>query len=93
MRTKKNTVEQKIEKEVKEKVVPQTLQNLTRGELLTRYKANVVERKRLAEENKVIGGLYKSKKSEETKANAEAKIAALQAKLEALKNPSQKMKK
>jgi hypothetical protein len=61
------------------------LQNLTRGELVTRYKANVAERKRLAEENKIIGSLYKSKKSEETKASAEAKIAALQARLDALK--------
>jgi hypothetical protein len=92
MKATKNTT--KIIEKEEEKAVPQnTLQNLTSIELLTRYKSNVAERKRLAEENKVIGGMYKSKKSEETTASAEAKIAALQAKLEALKNPSPKMKK
>jgi hypothetical protein len=90
MRTAKNTVGQKFEKEAKMENTNTALQNLTRDELLTRHKANVAERKRLAEENKVIGGLYKSKKNEETKASAEAKIAALQARLDALKNPKMK---
>jgi hypothetical protein len=61
---------------------------LTREQLKARYDANMAERRRLAEENKVIGNLYKSATSTEKNANKEARIAALTAQLEALRNPS-----
>jgi ubiquinone biosynthesis protein UbiJ len=60
--------------------------NLTSGELITRYKANVKERKRLAEENKELSALYKAAKGQEETSSTEAKIQALTARLEALKN-------
>jgi hypothetical protein len=62
--------------------------SLTREQLKARYEANVAERTRLAEENKVLGTLYKGAVSTEKKSAAEQKIAALQAKLAALRNPT-----
>jgi hypothetical protein len=67
------------------KVDPSTL---NREQLSQRYKNNVAERNRLSEENKVLSSLYKGAVSSEKKSSAEAKIAALTAKLEALRNPS-----
>jgi hypothetical protein len=64
--------------------------NLTRGEMLARCKANVAERKRLAEENKELYRLYKTSKAQEKTSSTEAKIQALTAQLEALKNPESK---
>jgi hypothetical protein len=64
------------------------LEDLSREELLCRYNDNVATRKALTEENKILCDLYKGAVSSAKKSNAEAKIAALQAKLEALKNPS-----
>ncbi|MDR2457466.1 MAG: hypothetical protein LBD41_03190 [Clostridiales Family XIII bacterium] len=61
---------------------------LTREQLSERYKNNIAERKRLAEENQYLITLHKNAASSEKKATAEAKIAALQAKLEALQNPT-----
>ena len=52
--------------------------NMTREELIARYKENVAERKRLNEENPQVAF------SIEMRCNSEAKIAALQAKLVAL---------
>jgi hypothetical protein len=80
MRATKNTIEQKIEKEVETK----ELQNMTKEALKSRAIANVAERKRLAEENKIIGGLYRNAVSTTKKSTMEKKIAELQAKLEAL---------
>ncbi|MDR2457460.1 MAG: hypothetical protein LBD41_03160 [Clostridiales Family XIII bacterium] len=65
-----------------------TLEDLSRTELEVRYNANVAERKRLAEENKYLIKLHRSATSSEKKSTAEAKIAALQAKLDALRNPT-----
>jgi capsule polysaccharide export protein KpsE/RkpR len=65
-----------------------TLEDLTKEELEVRYNANVAERKRLAEENKFLIELHRTAVSTSKKSSAEAKIAALQAKLEALRNPS-----
>jgi cell shape-determining protein MreC len=67
-----------------------TLQNLTSGELLARYKANVAERNRLSEENKELIRLYNAAKSQEKTVSTEAKIQALTAQLEALKNHKSK---
>jgi DNA-binding Lrp family transcriptional regulator len=69
-------------------VVKTTLEDLTKEELVTRYEANVAERRRLADENKVLCELYKSANSSAKKNKAEAKIAELQAKLNALQNPT-----
>jgi hypothetical protein len=87
----------KMAKKVEKKSISQTnlkeekkntaLQNLTSGELLARYKANVVERNRLSEENKELIGLYKVAKDQEKSSATEAKIQALTARLETLKNP------
>jgi hypothetical protein len=65
-----------------------TLEDLSKEELACRYQANVEERKRLAEENKVLCELYKSANSTAKKTAAEKKIAELQAKLAALTNPT-----
>jgi hypothetical protein len=82
------------EMEVKtENAVPPTLQNLTSTEMLARIRANVKERKRLATENKELYALYKGAKSLEKAASTEARIKALTAQLEALKNPGQKVTK
>jgi hypothetical protein len=83
----KNTVVQKKENTVPVMETPVSpFANLKSGELLARIRANVKERKRLADENKVIGGLYKATKSQEKTSSTEAKIQALTAQLEALKN-------
>jgi hypothetical protein len=60
--------------------------NLTGAEMLAKAKANVVERKRLAEENKELYKLYHDTKAHRKTSSTEEKIQALTAKLEALKN-------
>jgi hypothetical protein len=64
------------------------MDDLSKEELLTRYEANKIERQRLADENKMLIVLYKGATSTAKKTSAEAKIAALTAKLEALKGAS-----
>jgi hypothetical protein len=66
------------------------LEDLSREELSLRYKDNVARRQELAEENKVLAELYKKAGVTEKSTAAAAKIAALQARLDALKNPSPK---
>jgi hypothetical protein len=61
--------------------------NLTSTEMLARIRSNVKERKRLAAENKELQSLYKGTKSLEKTASTEARIKALTAQLEVLKNP------
>jgi hypothetical protein len=58
--------------------------------MIARIKANVKERKRLAEENKKLFGLYKATRSQEKTTSTEERIKALTAQLEALKNLSPK---
>jgi hypothetical protein len=95
MAKKVNTV--KMTKAVEKNTVPvakgEAFANLTSTEMLARIKANVAERKRLGEENKELYGLYKATKSLEKTASTEARIKALTAQLEALKNPSPKVAK
>jgi ubiquinone biosynthesis protein UbiJ len=87
----------KMTRTAKEKATPvivdgeaSSFANLTSAEMIARIKANVKERKRLAEENKKLFGLYKAAKALEKTSSAQAKIEALTAKLEALKNPTPK---
>jgi nitrate/nitrite-specific signal transduction histidine kinase len=68
-------------------------ETLTSGELLARYKANVAERTRLSEENKELSSLYKAAKAHEKTNSTQAKIEALTAQLEILKNSNKKMTK
>jgi len=81
-----------VETVVESTVVVETpktgLEDLTREELHARRIANVAERARLAEENILLAQLWKNATSGAKKSNAEAKIAALQAKLAALTNPT-----
>jgi hypothetical protein len=87
----KNTVVQKKENTVPVMEIPVSpFANLKSGELLARIKTNVAERKRLAKENKELFGLYKATKGQEKTSSTEAKIKALTAQLEALKNPKVK---
>jgi dTDP-4-dehydrorhamnose reductase len=84
----------KVEKKITENleggntvsVVGTQFTNLTAAELLAKAKANVVERKRLAEENKELYRLYHDSKAQRKTSSTEEKIQALTAKLEALKN-------
>jgi hypothetical protein len=65
-----------------------TLETLSKEELVIRYKDNVAERQRLADENKFLVQLHKTATSTAKIDGANAKIAALQAKLAALTTPS-----
>jgi hypothetical protein len=80
---KKNQKAEVQKKEVKTEVAV-NLQNMTKEELKSRAIANVAERKRLAEENKVIWPLYRNAISSTKKSTMEKQIAELQVKLEAL---------
>jgi hypothetical protein len=68
------------------------LQDLTKEELKRRAIANVAERKRLAEENKVIWSLYQNAVSTTKKSAMEKQIAKLQARLATLQESQKSMK-
>jgi len=51
-----------MEKKTKVKAPAKKPETMTREELAARYKANVAERKRLSEENKYLGRLWKNAK-------------------------------
>jgi dsRNA-specific ribonuclease len=87
MKATKNSVTETIKKEVQT-----NLQDLTKEELKHRAIANVAERKRLAEENKVIWSLYQNAVSTTKKSAMEKRIAELQAKLEALQESQKSVK-
>jgi hypothetical protein len=65
---------------------------MTKEELKRRAIANVAERKRLAEENKVIWSLYQNAVSTTKKSAMEKQIAKLQAKLATLQESQQSLK-
>jgi hypothetical protein len=82
-------------KKLEKNIVPETtavetqvspFASLTSTELMARVRVNVKERKRLSAENKELIGLHKATKAQEKSSSTEAKIAALTAQLEALKN-------
>jgi hypothetical protein len=82
-------VEKSIVVQKKENVFSQ-FANLTRAELIAKVRENTKERKRLAEENKELYRLYRDTKDREKTASTEAKIQALTAQLEALRNSKSK---
>jgi hypothetical protein len=55
-------------------------------ELIIQLRTNIAERRRLATENRELYRLYKAAKFQETSASAEARIQALTARLEKLRN-------